>query len=66
MKMENDKNKIAENLPQGITHYNPVTVDSTAGLIFMFILAAALLAALLRSEARNRELMAKLAQLNQK
>ncbi len=45
------------------TNYSPVTVSATetGGAIFLTIIAILLLIALLRAEARNRELLIKLA-----
>jgi hypothetical protein len=40
-------------------HYNPVTVNEAVGTIFLGILALILLAALLRAQARCRELLRK-------
>ena len=49
--------------PLTIDHYNPVDVAmrETVGTSFLGLLALILLIALLRSQARNRELLQKLA-----
>jgi hypothetical protein len=43
-------------------HYSPVTVSDALGVILLGALAFILLLALLRSQGRNRELLASLAQ----
>ena len=45
----------------GHYHYNPVNVSEGLGVILMGTFALALLVALLRAQARNRELLAQLA-----
>ena len=52
------KSEPSTELANTIEHYNPVHVQETAGLVFISILAFALLIALLRSQARNRALLA--------
>jgi|GEM_PF-6812274 hypothetical protein len=44
------------------THYNPVRVSDTVGALALALIALLLLAALLRSQARNRALLERLAQ----
>lgn len=48
----------------GYDHYNPVRVEAidTVGVIIVGILALILLVALLRAQARNRALIARLSQ----
>jgi len=48
-----------------IGHYNPVNVTDTMGVIMLGTIAIILLAALLRTMARNRRLIAQLAQQDQ-
>lgn len=43
-----------------VGHYNPVAVTDTLGTIFLGTIVFILLIALLRAQARNRELLARL------
>jgi hypothetical protein len=45
-----------------IGNYNPVYVSDTVGTLLLGIIAVALLIALLRAQARNRSLVAQLAE----
>lgn len=58
---EDDRRR--DDLPLTIRHYNPVrvTVGEAIGTILLGLLAILLLLALLRSQARNRELLRRLA-----
>ncbi len=55
-----DEEKHAEEHLYG--HYNPVKTTDTVGAMFLGLLAILLLIALLRSQALNRKLIARLAQ----
>jgi hypothetical protein len=50
--------------PAGYNHYNPVNIHlrNSLGTLILGILSATMLVALLRAQARNRELMTRLLQ----
>jgi len=47
-----------------IGNYNPVNVNDTVGVMLLGIIAIILLIALLRAQARNRSLVAQMAERN--
>jgi hypothetical protein len=53
-----------EHHSRGYEHFNPASIKviDTTGAVFLGLLAILLLIALLRAQARNRELLARLAQ----
>ena len=59
-----DQENIGEEQVEQIEHYNPVTVtiSESTGVVAILVVALILLAALLRSQARIRELQEQLGQ----
>jgi hypothetical protein len=60
--MEDQQNSPIEGQAGVIGQYNPVNVNDSLGVIVLGSLAIILLIALLRAQARNRKLLAELAQ----
>ena len=63
-KMEDPENEMDYEHAGVVGHYNPVSVSDTVGTLLLGIIAIVLLVALLRAQARNRNLAAQLAEQN--